>query len=60
MLLPGGIAAPAVATGLGAAVTLLHGSSAAAAGVTAFATSVPGVATVCSAFGVVGAQHAGT
>ncbi len=40
----GGLAAPAIAAGLGAAVTLLHGGAAAAAAVSAVASSAGGIA----------------
>lgn len=44
----GGLAAPAIAAGLGAAVTLLHGGAAAAAAVSAAAGSAGGIAATTS------------
>ena len=48
LALTGGLAAPAIAAGLGAAVTLLHGGAAAAAAVSAVAGSAGGLAATTS------------
>lgn len=47
----GGLAAPAIAAGLGAAVSLLHGGAAAAAAVSAVASSAGGIAATTGGWG---------
>jgi hypothetical protein len=59
LALTGGLAAPAIAAGLGAAVTLVHGGAAAAAAVSGFAGSAVGTAAMTGVFGAWGASTAG-
>ena len=59
LAITGGLAAPAIAAGLGAAVTLMHGGAAAAAAVTGFAGSAAGTATLTGVFGAWGASVGG-
>jgi hypothetical protein len=56
----GGLAAPAIAAGLGAAVTMVHGGAAAAAAVSGLGASAAGTAAITGTFGVVGMSHAGS
>jgi hypothetical protein len=56
----GGLAAPAIAAGLGAAVTMVHGGAAAAAVVSGLGGSAVGTAGIASTFGVIGMNHAGS
>ncbi len=60
MLVPGGLAAPAIASGIGAAISLAGGGAAAAAGATGFLATTAGTAAVCSGMGVAGGSYAGT
>lgn len=55
----GGLAAPAIALGLGSAVSLVGGGAATATAVTGFAASTAGTATITGAFGALGASHTG-
>lgn len=55
----GGLAAPAIALGLGSAVSLVGGGAATATAVSGFAASAAGTATITGAFGAIGASHTG-
>lgn len=55
----GGLAAPAIAAGLGSAVSLVGGSAATASAISGFAASTAGTATITSAFGAYGASQTG-
>ena len=55
----GGLAAPAIAAGIGAAISLAGGGAAAAAGATGFLATTAGAATVMSSMGVAGGSYAG-
>ncbi|CAD7701850.1 unnamed protein product [Ostreobium quekettii] len=57
--LTGGLAAPAIAAGLGSAVTVFGGSAATAGTVTTFAASSAGTATITGTLGAVGAGSTG-
>lgn len=56
----GGLAAPAIASGIGAAITLAGGGAAAAAGASGFLATTAGTAAVVSSMGVAGGSYAGT
>ena len=58
-MLSGGLAAPAIAAGIGAAISLAGGGAAAAAGATGFLATTAGAATVMSSMGVAGGSYAG-
>ncbi len=58
--LTGGLAAPAIAAGLGSAIVVLHGSAATAAAVSGLGASAAGTAAITGTFGVIGASHAGS
>jgi len=55
----GGLAAPAIAAGIGAAVSLAGGGAAAAAGASGFLATTVGAATVMSSMGVAGGSYTG-
>ena len=59
VLAAGGLAAPAIAAGIGAAISLAGGGAAAAAGATGFLATTAGAATVMSGMGVAGGSYAG-
>lgn len=60
LVMSGGLAAPAIASGIGAAITLAGGGAAAAAGATGFLATTAGTAAVVSSMGVAGGSYAGT
>ncbi|GIL52491.1 hypothetical protein Vafri_8358 [Volvox africanus] len=60
LALTGGLAAPAIAAGLGSAIMVFGGSTAAAAAVTTLGGTAAGTAAITGTFGVIGASHAGS
>ncbi|KAG2501760.1 hypothetical protein HYH03_000260 [Edaphochlamys debaryana] len=58
LALTGGLAAPAIAAGLGGAIMVLHGGAAAATTVAAMGATTAGTAAITGTFGVIGASHA--
>ncbi|GIL79675.1 hypothetical protein Vretifemale_8971, partial [Volvox reticuliferus] len=60
LALTGGLAAPAIAAGLGSAIMVFGGSAAAATAVTTLGATAAGTAAITGTFGVIGASHAGS
>jgi hypothetical protein len=55
----GGLAAPAIAAGIGAAISMAGGGAAAAAGASGFLATTAGAAAVMSSMGIAGGSYAG-